>query len=67
MYFYNKRNIYIFILGKLYVLSTNPDIMTIKKSHMNHVTPFFLLCVLYFAGVCVPVAGKVGTFSASVD
>ncbi len=28
------RNIYIFILRKLYVLSTNPNILTIKKSHM---------------------------------
>lgn len=39
-----------------------------KKGLHNNMQPLFYLCfVSYFAGVCVPVAGNVGTFSASVD
>ena len=39
-----------------------------KEPHETMQPKFFLLFpVLYSAGACVPVAGNVGTFSASVD
>lgn len=57
---------FLFLSPKCLFFLQNTAFFT-KKSHMNIMRPIFLVKRSYSAGVCEPVAGNVGTFSASVD
>ena len=57
----------LFCENVLFFLKRHSHLM--KKGLHNSMQPLFVFAFFpsYFAGVCVPVAGNVGTISASVD